>query len=68
MFRKLKRFIRDLGPGKYDRPKRRFAPGISTSSADLEGRLLLSAGQGKEGTPEVAHTAVARTNRPGPQL
>ena len=59
MFRKLKRFIRDLGSGKYDRPKRRFAPGIATSSSELENRQLLSAGGTKEEVSAVGHSAAA---------
>ncbi len=57
MFRKLKKFMREMGFNSLGRRKRSYAPSLSVSADCLEDRQLLTTGLGKE---QLAPIAAAR--------
>src|SRR5690242_15220030 len=65
MFRRLRKYVRELGYGTTDRPRRRYAPSLSTSAAPLENRRLLSAGLGRQEKAAAIHQAVAKAGLNG---
>src|ERR1700677_3996219 len=64
MFRRLKKYMRQVGISSQGRRKRRYAPSLSVSADYLENRQLLTTGLGKEPVAAIASAPRAEAHSP----